>query len=368
MWSQAELLVSDPLRKLFAVVDGAAFDDLPSALAEAGIAHRSLYRSIQDVELIRSGPWLIDPYSVPDPSANVWGGFPSSTAADAPIEADTHLALLHQDKKANTLSQPFHAKGEMADPSVQIARLGELIGASQAAVLWLGDASLSEERLWKHVRTLNMVLVPKPFLPDGPDKHPPAANEDEGPTHEAVLFRHFDGNVLAEVLPVLDAAQFARVFGPANAMIFHAPDHPAADGSPVRRALLPQNGPPPPPGLLHLTDEQMEAIEFAGNEVTRRETAEYLRDVAREDVSNLSDRELEDTVAKIERQGLRLGFESMGAHCLFAFLSVTGVVAAIGMAAFSEIITESGMNPDDALDEFYAGLEQGAAADIEEMA
>ena len=58
---------------------------------------------------------------------------------------------------------------------------------------------------------------------------PPAEGEE---THEAVMFRHGDGNVLAEVMPVLDAAQFSRMFGPAKALMFLAPDHPGSDGSP----------------------------------------------------------------------------------------------------------------------------------------
>jgi hypothetical protein len=75
------------------------------------------------------------------------------------------------------------------------------------------------------------------------------------------MFRHADGNVLAEVLPVLDAAQFSRVFGPAKALMFLAPDHPASDGSLIRRAVLPGGAPPAPPGMLRLSMEQMEGIE-----------------------------------------------------------------------------------------------------------
>jgi hypothetical protein len=52
------------------------------------------------------------------------------------------------------------------------------------------------------------------------------------------IFRHGDGNVLASVLPVLDESQFARLFGPAPALTFHAPGLQDKDGWPVRRRKL----------------------------------------------------------------------------------------------------------------------------------
>jgi hypothetical protein len=53
-----------------------------------------------------------------------------------------------------------------------------------------------------------MVLLPTPGLE----------------THEAVLFRHWDPNVLAIVLEVLRADQLIEVLGPAQQIAFLSPD------------------------------------------------------------------------------------------------------------------------------------------------
>jgi hypothetical protein len=362
----AELLriAIDPSCKVYAIVDGALFDDLPLALTEAGIAHRSLYRNVQDVELIRAGPWLIDPYHLPDLDVNVWGGMPADAAAGGPVAADTEAAMSEPSGSGATGNASFHQGGGPAGPQAQLERLAAIAGDTRAAVYWIGDENLSETALWRHVRTLNMALIPKAFLPDAPSP----ANDNEGPSHEAVLFRHYDGNVLAEVLPALDAAQFSRVFGPAKFLLFQSPDHPASNGSPLRRALLPDDAPPAQPGLLKLSDAQMAEIEYAGNAASRRETMVYLREYASDDVSRMTDQQLHQTVAEIEQKGLSLGFESVGAHLMFAFLCVSGVIAAVGIKEFSDAIVESEMHPDDALDEYYAGIEQGAAEDTEEFA
>jgi Domain of unknown function (DUF4123) len=216
-------LAIDPSRQVFALVDGARFDDLPALLAEAGIAHRSLYRNVQDAELIRAGPWLVDPYNRHDPAINVWGGMPpsavySAVAEDA-ISQDT-AAALEEAAGVKPVSGP-----KTKDPQAALERLMTLAGDTSCVVFWVGNKSLTEPALWRHLRTLNMALIPKEY--NTQDALAPPEGED---THDAVMFRHGDGNVLAEVLPVLDAAQFSRVFGPAQALMFLAPDHPASNG------------------------------------------------------------------------------------------------------------------------------------------
>ncbi len=62
--------------------------------------------------------------------------------------------------------------------------------------------------LMHHLRTINMVLLPQ--------------STDGG--HEAVLFRHWDPNVLAMMLDVLDKEQLREFLGPAQAVVFSAPD------------------------------------------------------------------------------------------------------------------------------------------------
>ena len=137
-----------------------------------------------------------------------------------------------------------------------------------------------------------MALIPKEY--DAPDAPPPAEGAD---THDALMFRHGDGNVLAEVLAVLDAAQFSRVFGPAKALMFPAPDHPASDGSPLRRAVLPEDAPLAPAGLLKLSMDQMRGIEEMRFERSRLRIIRYLRDVAPEQSAKMSDTQLAGAIA-----------------------------------------------------------------------
>ena len=67
-------------------------------------------------------------------------------------------------------------------------------------MFWIGSDTLREAAMRRHLRTLNQALIPKEYDNGG---EPPAA---PGETHEPMLFRHADGNVMAEVLPVLNEA------------------------------------------------------------------------------------------------------------------------------------------------------------------
>lgn len=69
-------IAADPQQRVYVLMDGARFDDLPGMLASAKLHHRSLYRNVQDAELLRAGPWLVNPYRKPDPAVNAWGALP----------------------------------------------------------------------------------------------------------------------------------------------------------------------------------------------------------------------------------------------------------------------------------------------------
>ena len=146
-------------------MDGAQFDDLPDVLARAGLAHRSLYRNVQDIELVKAGPWLIDPYHLPDPVANVWGGMPSISDITPAIKADTEAALSETDA-ASLGDAAYYDEGKTADPVAQLTKVIQMTGDLPAAVFWVGEANLSEPVLWRHLRTINMVLFPKSEIDD----------------------------------------------------------------------------------------------------------------------------------------------------------------------------------------------------------
>jgi Domain of unknown function (DUF4123) len=313
-------IAADPHKRVYALMDGARFDDLPGMLTTAGLSHRSLYRNVQDAELVRAGPWLVDPYRLPDPAVNAWGGLPVSDAAATlhtdEVAADTEAAL-HDGVSSEDYATSFPAASGNPDPIQQLELIAGIAGDSPAAVFWIGDSELTEARLWRHLRTLNMVLIPKGY---GEEDPPPSGEDDE--THEAVMFRHADGNVLAEVLPVLDAAQFARVFGPAQALMFLAPEHPDSDGSTLRRAVLPEDTPPAPPGMLKLSMEQMLGIEEIRFERLQKRTSEYLRRVGADKLEGRSEAALRRDANVWLKSGMAYGVKSECALWQWSYLQL----------------------------------------------
>jgi hypothetical protein len=310
-------IVPDPEKRVYVLMDGARFDDLPGMLTSGALYHRSLYRNVQDAELVRAGPWLIDPYRLPDPTFNAWGGLPADSNGDDAIAADARAAL--REPQAET-GGPFDGEPHATDPQKQLEAVIQLIGDAPAAVFWIGDASLTEPVLWRHLRTLNMVLIPKEYDSGGA---PPPAEGDE--THDAMMFRQGDGNVLAEVLPVLDVAQFARVFGPARVLMFMAPDHPGSDGSPIRRAVLPSDAPPAQGGLLKLSMAQMAGIDAARLERSQLRITRYLRDAAPEQTAKMSDAQLAGATARWMDEARGHGAQSEAALGRWSYLQLITV-------------------------------------------
>jgi Domain of unknown function (DUF4123) len=354
-------VASDTARRIYAVMDGAQFDNLPAELASFGIAHRSLYRNVQDIELVKAGLWLIDPYHQPDPMANVWGGIPFAGDITPAVAADAEDALAASGSSYPEQTTAFHT-GVEVDPLAQLEKVIQLTGDAPAAVFWAGDHTLSEPVLWRHLRTINMVLLPR--------EQPIGKTAQRGmDAYDAFLFRHADGNVLAEVLPVLDASQFSRVFGPTREIVFLAPDHPSvSSGSPLRRALHPGDAPLAPVGMLRLLRSQVEDIDESHNVVTRWDTVAYLRECARDETAPLSDSQLYERVKLLERRGLDIGFVSMTAHLLFAFMCITGAWEERDDAELSEAIEEEDIDPDDAIGDVYENMLRAASEDTAEVA
>jgi Domain of unknown function (DUF4123) len=308
-------IVRDPEWRVFVLVDGARFDNVSVALTAAGIAHRSLYRNVGDTELVRAGPWLVDPYHLPGAQENEWGaGQPESGSetGEADIAKDTRAAL-----KEPLADAAYPDAGKVADPVAQLEAVLKVTGETSAAVFWIGNASLSEPALWRHLRTLNMVLIPKEY--DAPDSAAPAPGEE---THEAMIFRHGDGNVLAEVLPVLEAAQFSRIFGPATALMFLAPDHPRASGSAILRSVLPDDAPPARAGLLRLSMEQMEGIEAVRYQRLHKRTIDYLLRVGGERLEGRTGVQLQNDADTWLKSGMAYGVKSECALWQWSYLQL----------------------------------------------
>jgi Domain of unknown function (DUF4123) len=338
--------VSNSSKRVYALLDGAQFDDLPDALKKKGLAHRSLYKNVKDLEIIRAGPWLVDPYNRHMESTEVWGGAPFSGSAPDAIALDTYEAI----DLPNSQSAGGRAMQRSADliAAGQLELIFQLVGTTPAAIFWIGDAELTEARLWQHLRTLNMVLIPKAYLGEevllktrvqaplsgnsllGPSSVSPTATAEasnryvpQAPdTHEAVIFRHADGNVLAEVLPTLDVGQFARFFGPALELVFCSPNHPSSTGEAVRRAALTQPSPKPLPGLLRIDAEQMDMIERVRIKLTAIRVTAYLKNVASQQTQGLSESELSRHVQASMMESVSLGVTSEASHCRWAYMQL----------------------------------------------
>lgn len=153
----------------FAVVDGAHFDDLPGALAAAAFVSRPLYLQGIDASVAASGPHLVQ-----------------------------------------------------VDGYNQARGLLELIGDRPAAVFWSWPAGM--DRLYHHLRTLNIVQIARVHAPAGPQDY------------QTVLFRHADPNVVGVLFEMMDEGQRRDFLGHSPAITFHAPKFGA-----VRTARAPRH-------------------------------------------------------------------------------------------------------------------------------
>lgn len=264
---------------LFAVLDGAQFPDLPDTLLRSNLAHRCLYldRGDNHPERLVTAPHMVE-------------------------LADRANGVPHEESFVG---------------HENLDRLLDLLPAARAAAFWQcpdgGDA------LYRHLRGLNRVLVPRAGE---------RADWGTGPadgTHEAVLFRHADANVLMQVTPALDARQLARLLGPARLLAF-LPDGEAATGNTemrVKAVRRDENWPAPVPGMLRIEPHQYDAMREARLHRSRLRLVAYLRDCAPDETHGLDDRALMQQVLLAERSGRELGLRSEAAHGQWAFLMIT---------------------------------------------
>ncbi|QCI99229.1 DUF4123 domain-containing protein [Agrobacterium larrymoorei] len=163
-------------RNIFAVLDGAQFDDLPMALFDRNFIHRSLYldRGTGPADQLRTAPQL------------VW------------------------------LNRTSDQKDDVRDVESQIDervldKIFDLLADRPAAVFWLCHAGA--DVLYRHLRSINKVLYPRPAY-IGRDIDIPESG------FEIVTFRHADANVMAQISSALDWNGLSRLLGPAEAFLF----------------------------------------------------------------------------------------------------------------------------------------------------
>lgn len=307
-------------KRVYAAMEGALFDDLPTQLAAAGIAHRSLYRG-GDRSLMVGGPWLADPYHF------------------HPTEDDLYEPLGEDSIKLKDDIVP-----RPADPARQIEAIMAVATDCRAVVFWVGDDMLTEEALYDHLRTINQILVP------GED------DETSGP--ERVTFRHADANVMTQVMPVLSAEQFVRLLGPASSIVFTPYEE---WGGGLKRADRPDFA-TPPAGPLFFDIGTTEAISERRMEGSRRKVMAYLREVDPH-ADELSDAELYKQILVYEVSGNKLGLQSERAHMKWAYLmSITdGKADSDGVA--KDYFQKSPKHPDNAIDDVLKALDEAVGDD-----
>ncbi|MEP7456974.1 DUF4123 domain-containing protein [Phyllobacterium sp. SB3] len=289
--------------RVYAVLEGALFNDLPTQLSVAGIAHRSLYRG-GDRNLIVGGPWLVN------------------LGHHHPTDDDLYEVLGDDSIK---LKDEIVARP--AEPVVQIEALWQIVTDSRAAVFWIGDSSLTEDALYTHLRTINEILI---------------LAEGGGPA-ERVTFRHSDANVMAQVLPALDEVQFARLLGPARSILFTPHDD---WGGGLKRADRPEGILATAAGPLVFSIEGIKNIEAVRFDWLSARTSKYLREYGKQHVAEKTDAEIQADVNVWLRSSLNYGVSLESAHRKWCYMQLVTQGLLEGYPGVREYMYSSYPEPD----------------------
>ncbi len=240
----------------FAVLDGAHFDDLQQELLNLDIPARSLFLSGGDPKWRRDGPWLV--------------------------------SLVNR-----------HICDQVADFALE----------KPCAVFWSCPAG--EAALYKHLRTLNRILVPDDRI---------AGNDGRSGkkvVYERVLFRHWDPNVMGSLLHSFTKSQFARILGPATTIFMNATDYGG-----MKRVTKSNNLPPMPKGPLAITPSEISATNDLMAQASKRRICNYLRDVAPSQTAAMSDAELSAVTQGYMNEGRTYGVQSEAALARWSYMQV----------------------------------------------
>lgn len=248
-------------RRVFIVLDGSFYPNIRQKLNQAKLVHRALYKSTGRGDLAAGGPRLVNPYqSVPSPDILNGRDKDENGVAYSPADLSARLAkevsdaVAGGDATGNGLL-PYDNYDDHFMALNRIEHIMRLIdGNLTGMVAWCG-ATLTSESLYKHLRGLNQILIPK----NG--KAELAAN-GYARLHDANMtlsaFRHADGNVLSQIVQVLSSEQFEIFMGPAERIYFNAQDIWDNGADVLGRKNKPGT---PVTKLLHLTPENLEKIQ-----------------------------------------------------------------------------------------------------------
>ena len=281
---EALLALDHKSAPVFAVLDGAQFENLPQELLLGDFVSRPLYldRGDNNPEQIITAP---------------------------------HMVWLDERPKKITGRTPKET----------IPALLALVANRPAAVFW--QCPDGAEPLYKHLRGINMVLYPKAALSDFEEPQPAETDEIQKPeapeTHTLVLFRHADANVLAQTLAAMGAQEIARLYGPATRLIF-APAPDWANGQDFWRADRPEHLPDPHRGHLRISMATVGRTEGIRLQCNRGRIAAYLRRVAPDQTRDLDDATLNAMTGRYMNEARSYGVRSeagMGRWCFLQLVA-----------------------------------------------
>jgi hypothetical protein len=280
-------------RRVYAVFDGALFEDVSALLAARLVTHRSLFIKSADYEMVRAGPWLADPYVGFDPTLHGMTGYALQTQPQYTGDAAPPLSRTPPPDPVVQLSLMLGVARAANWPTHQAS----VPSGPPAAIFWSGDSELTEDRLWRHLRTINKVRI---------------ADRREGAVpgaYEWVIFRRGDPNVLAQTLPALDEAQFARFLGPADSVLF-LPDGDYTERPGWQQAQRFEGLPAPGSEPLTINASTLTAIEERRSVTIRRGVERYLREDAARELGPVSDSEIASILETSESSAKEFGIKS----------------------------------------------------------
>jgi len=210
----------------------------------------------------------------------------------------------------------------------QISQIREL-GEGKPCTVWWGwpdEGDETTDSIFKHLRSINMVEIPIDRYDAETEKEP--ENEDqsetqeiEKPEYEPVLFRHADPNVMASILPILNTGQLGRLFGKSAGLTMHASDFGEGDEG-LRSTPRPASLPKPHAGFLRITHEQYEEIGKIRLSKMEKSVSDYLKEVAEEECAELSDEELKLLIRQSVHESANYGVFEEANHCRWAYLQL----------------------------------------------
>lgn len=174
--------------------------------------------------------------------------------------------------------------------------------------------------------------------------------DDSPPAYETVFFRHWDPRVLADLFPVLDAAQFRRVLGPAEEVAFDA-----FGGSGFKRVISDQGWPTASPGLLLVRSEQFAAMIDRRVSASHRRIGAYLRRYAPDRVRGMDDRALHDLIDTHDSQIRGHGVRHEISIGLWSYMQVNSKVDLSAQPAVTRFLADPafGTTPDKRLEALF---------------